>query len=26
LRIRKSPLLLKGGMQIASDFMVQGDL
>ena len=26
LRIRRSPLLLKGGMQIASDFMVQGDL
>jgi hypothetical protein len=26
LKIRRTPLLLKGGMQIASDFMVQGDL
>jgi hypothetical protein len=26
LKIRRSPLLLRGGMQIASDFMVQGDL
>lgn len=26
LGIRKSPLLLKGGMQIASDYMPQGDL
>jgi len=26
LKIRRNPLLLRGGMQIASDFMVQGDL
>jgi hypothetical protein len=26
LKIRKAPVLLKGGYQIASDFMVQGDL
>ncbi len=26
LKIRRSPLLLRGGMQIASDYMVQGDL
>jgi len=26
LKIRKSPLVLKGGLQLASDFMVQGDL
>ncbi len=26
LRIRPTPLILKGGLQIASDFMIQGDL
>jgi hypothetical protein len=26
LKIRRAPLLLRGGMQIASDYMVQGDL
>ncbi len=26
LRVRKSPLLIKGGLQIASDYMIQGDL
>jgi Histidine kinase-, DNA gyrase B-, and HSP90-like ATPase len=26
LRIRPTPLILKGGMQIASDYMIQGDL
>jgi hypothetical protein len=26
LKVRKSPLLIKGGLQIASDYMIQGDL
>ncbi|MGA8272990.1 MAG: hypothetical protein WB919_15615 [Candidatus Sulfotelmatobacter sp.] len=26
LKARKSPLLIKGGLQIASDYMIQGDL
>jgi hypothetical protein len=26
LNVRRAPLLIRGGMQIASDFMVQGDL
>jgi hypothetical protein len=26
LKARKSPLLIRGGLQIASDFMIQGDL